>query len=927
MTDEQINLLPGRSSGATFVRNGMMYIYGGIVSRSALSTKFTSIAVSDQDGSLIYSDVPQANPIPMAYSQAVMLPDNNRLLMFGGYTNNLTLYTNKLLVYEYRFDQQTWREAPVLPHNNQTFPVNRKEFTATLGSDGKVYIAGGFNLVSAFSGAGMFIMGDLWSYDPATGQFVDLSQPLLPNYMIGHSAIALPDSKIIFIMGTMGYHSRTAHPQNPLELCNSSLIYDIGANKWSKQSLQGDKVPWLREGVSTILGPDNSTIYIFGGIRNVGSYFYNSLADFAILDTATWTWCSTDSILGVPPTARYEANGALLNNRYFVLANGRIETFWYNDVYMLDLAPENKSPAWVQNVKDPIPNSDAASDSNILSGSTIAGIVIGTVFGAILLGFILWNYWSALYTYFIWDPRTGEPLWTEVSHLLSKAVLGGLFVAFLAFLIHQVVTSPISTITLSTSASKVSVPDIRFCFDGWTQGSIGCQTDTGTIEDCATAGYLRRLNMTKHRPFFIDGQVNITSCFLFTAPDSFQLGDPKHRQFNTGAVGDDNGYRLQFLFYGVATKSSNPNGTISQISRVHVSLYPRGRNPNLAYYFGDTTQQLSQSDIQVWLNGERNDLQTSNTYSLELGAYSSIIYQLQDHLYLQNTGWNNIGFAPTYNSVPEVTTAYRPGISTPVRVESFAKNILDIYPSTYSKVTLREQKIYTILSAIGSAGGLFSLLITLDAFLFGVRPRSPWGMIHRLVPGSARDSLLAGLRKQFGFLTSTIPFINPVRANLLSEKQQMTHAIFPSEGQTSTYGEKYQTAKENALQLENAQIQDQLNELQKRVQLMELMFKSYYISDELFANLDSAVRQHKKYTFGNDNRPMNHEKYLRERSIDEPATYTSAHIIKHINPPPANRDDNSALADDHSLPNVSSGIQLHDRRMLVEERTHLVDKY
>ena len=193
MTDEQINLLPGRSSGATFVRDDKMYIYGGVVSRSIVSTQFTSISINDNDGSLIYEDVPQINPIPMSYSQPVLLTDNNRLLMFGGITDNSTTYMGKLLVYEYRFDKKSWKEAPALPYNNATFPVNRKEFTATLGMDDKVYIAGGYNIVSALNGAGSFIMGDLWSYDPVNGQFVDLSQPLEPgHYMIGHTAVALP---------------------------------------------------------------------------------------------------------------------------------------------------------------------------------------------------------------------------------------------------------------------------------------------------------------------------------------------------------------------------------------------------------------------------------------------------------------------------------------------------------------------------------------------------------------------------------------------------------------------------------------------------------------------------------------------------------------------------------------------------------------
>ncbi|KAI9479522.1 hypothetical protein BDB00DRAFT_183229 [Zychaea mexicana] len=149
-------------------------------------------------------------------------------------------------------------------------------------------------------------------------------------------------------------------------------------------------------------------------------------------------------------------------------------------------------------------------------------------------------------------------------------------------------------------------------------------------------------------------------------PDEFQLGDPKKRQQQSSAIStssfNDNGYRIQFLFYGVATKDDTTNNgtTILPTSRIHVSLYTRKRNPNLAYYFGDTTQQITESDIQVWLDQERNNLQTANTYTLDLGAYSSMTYQLQTHLCLKDRGWNNIGFAPSFNEVPEITTHIAP---------------------------------------------------------------------------------------------------------------------------------------------------------------------------------------------------------------------------------------------------------------------------
>ena len=55
----------------------------------------------------------------------------------------------------------------------------------------------------------------------------------------------------------MGYHSRTAHPSNPREQANASLIYDITTKKWNVQELKGDTIPWLREGASAVLGKCN----------------------------------------------------------------------------------------------------------------------------------------------------------------------------------------------------------------------------------------------------------------------------------------------------------------------------------------------------------------------------------------------------------------------------------------------------------------------------------------------------------------------------------------------------------------------------------------------------------------------------------------------------------------------------------------------
>ena len=97
---------------------------------------------------------------------------------------------------------------------------------------------------------------------------------------------------------------------------------------------------------------------------------------------------------------------------------GRTETFWYNDLYMLDLQDNSSSLsatstegktngnlAWIENVMDPLSDSSGAViGSTGLNSKAIAGTVVGIVI-ALIMAFILWKYWSVLFTYFIWNPR------------------------------------------------------------------------------------------------------------------------------------------------------------------------------------------------------------------------------------------------------------------------------------------------------------------------------------------------------------------------------------------------------------------------------------------------------------------------------------------------------------------------------------------
>lgn len=55
--------------------------------------------------------------------------------------------------------------------------------------------------------------------------------------------------------------------------------------------------------------------------------------------------------------------------------------------------------------------------------------------------------------------------------------------------------------------------------------------------------------------------------------------------------------------------------------------------------------------------------------------------------------------------------------------DSHASNSIDTYPTSMTETILQEQRIYTLLTAIGPVSGIFALLVALDSVLFGYRPQ------------------------------------------------------------------------------------------------------------------------------------------------------------------------------------------------------------
>ncbi|KAI9470033.1 MAG: hypothetical protein EXX96DRAFT_532376 [Benjaminiella poitrasii] len=724
-------------------------------------------------------------------------------------TNASNNHLLPLQYYQYAFDTSTWTAASTNTNTTLTspFPYNRKLFSATYDEkNDKVYIYGGaLNETAIFS--------DFWVMDVATQQFTALPSVDVPRY--AHTASLLSNGQLV-ILGGVAQVNNNGTIENILAPMNSIYVFDTTTNQWSlKQATGVDKIlPSTRTAHTAVVTSDDRII-IFGGDNGAAERERAYLNAIGILDTKTWTW-TVPSVLGIPPSRRSYASGGLLTENYLTIAFGSALNTYYNDINVLDI----ESLSWLQTFE---PTNE--SSGSRLSGGAIAGVTIGCIVIVIIILFLLWRFQG----YFrwlvkrihrdIWKPRTGEPVWAETARIIFQIFLLFIFALFLAFVIRQAIKSPNVTQTIEESAAEVQVPDVRFCFDGFPNfpstdpRSLGvtCQTDNGY----SCTRFIQQLDMSVFQPTFADN-LGAVNCFLFTAPVDFVL---------TSTSGANNGSRLLFSFWGDQSVS---------YGRVHTSVYPKGMDPNVVVYGLNTSVSTLMTEAAVlnWQVNERNDIQATNVYTIEPYTYSALAYDLVDHRYLQSVGWNYVGFLPISNSTPEIETNFRQEAPNPNYVSTHADlGLITIFPSAFVTTIVREVKVYTLLNALGFVGGIFGLLVAVQTWLFGYRPRSPWGVVHRWSIGDMKRSLLRSLQSKFKITDSGIPLVHPVH-------------------------HRFSVTSLNNIDYDEPETQ-RITRVEERMQMLEMLFKAYYVNDEVFRSLDDANRN-VQLNHLNASRAMNH---------------------------------------------------------------------
>ncbi|PHZ17864.1 galactose oxidase [Rhizopus microsporus ATCC 52813] len=828
--------LPFKGGMATAQRNSSLLLFGGENSTTRFTNTFYSLTQTTT--SFTWNTLPQKNPPPgVVYAQAVMA-NNNNFYLLGGLTESANNQST-LPYYSYSFDTQTWTAAPSNTANNgtnSTLPGNRYFHSVAYDGQNSIYIYGG----GSANGTGVF--SDLYKLDITTGQFTLLQDSTIRRY--GHTASYLSNGLIVILGGVY------VNPQGKTELVlmNQVTVYNTKTNAWSMQPVKsaGSSFPSARANHNAVVS-DN-------GEMERNKMYLNAIA---ILDTSSWTW-SVPNVSGIPPSRRSYASAGILDGKHLTVAFGEALNTYINDINVWEI----DSGAWLQNFQaQTVPGSS-------VSAGLIAGVTVACVVVVIILLFLLWKFQSYVRWLIkrihrdIWKPRTGEPLWAETTRIIFQIILLFIFAVFLAFVIRQAVDSPNVTQTIEEATATVEIPDVRFCFDGFPTSyspatdpvralGVACSTNSGY----SCNQYIQPLDMSIFQPMFADS-LGAVVCYLFKPSSDFVL---------TSTAGNNNGTRLLFTFFG------DPAATYA---RIHVSVYPQKMDPNLIVYGLPNEVIMSPADIENWRVTELNDLQAENVYEIQPFTYNSLTYTLIDHRYLQPKGWNYVGFLPITNSTPEIDTIFRAEAPNPVyNLTHGDLGVLSVIPSKYVRTIEREVKVYTLVNAIGFVGGIFGLLVAIQTWLFGFRPRSPWGVVHRWSVGEMKRSLLRGLQSKFRITNSGIPLVHPVH-----HRFSMT----------------------DITQIDESESQ-RIARVEERMQMLEMLFKAYYVDDEVFRSLDDAnrVKQLNNMSQNNNSSPRNMNSRFPSNFSENPRTEKVDDAFMSPKPASFSRQDTDASSASH----------------------------
>ncbi|CAO0797236.1 unnamed protein product [Mucor circinelloides] len=804
-----------------------------------------------------------------------------------------TLSTIPFLVY--KFDMRGKSNWTRITSSTTVGPVYRKEhsITSSLNRD-RVYLFGGVDSTQP--------QNDFWTYSLLNFEWKKQVVPSNIRPRCGHTASILSDGRMVIIGG----YDCIKRPQLQLFDMTDVAVFDTMLSVWKSQPEIQGTTPKPRVFHSAIVAESNDDIFVCGGQNGIQAPYHTYLGSqrsqledmTAILDTNTWTWRVPKSSVYQPFPQSYASISAV-NSTKVVFGFGTNYQTIYDNFHVFDMSKEAWEPPTAARGLGERTIVNSIFNKNGVVTNAVLWIVLGCLLSTVVVLYIIAIYAFGLKRFHmkiyviykalkkeVWKPRVGEPGWAESSRLLLKTLFLMLFMYLIFTLSNQVLNSPIIDQLSYESNDQMltDVPDVKFCFENWQESKdpiIRCTTDFGA--QCSNFFY--------QLPRKDNAEGSSTVCSLFRAPITFKLGQTSKRFL------DSSGSFLKFDYYSASDK--NNTLVFSKEQQVQVELYNKLHDPNLELYRATLNQTITNATFLTfaWNSNEEESMYRSesdlagqaskNAYRLSTRLMSTISFELIKRISLESSIWNYIGIAPSVSTHYEIDTLTAsesfPMEYNPLSSVAQPFGSLHVFPANYHTKVLREQKAFAFINAIGIFGGLFGLLFSLQTCLFGYRPRSPWGYMHRWSFGQFRSSLMNGLHTNF-FPSTMKAFTNPnyfsathPPSSVQRLPQQMSNYSLASSTHSTHHSADYvhptnhmsstskhglhpliiptTEAKNNAnCLLSPSPIIDfseikgkrgselRMALIEERIYTLERLFQAYYIDDEIFRSLDRALQ-------------------------------------------------------------------------------------